>query len=179
MCTSEALRAPPLRLPALRALVPLMLMMRPHFLLLEERDGRAAHAQRAHELRVEVHAAGRRRSRSRSGRRRGGASGRGAAVDDDMQPTELLGGLFHHAVHLLSARDVGRQGDDTPVGSAESSLAAASRRSLFLEMIATSDSLARQLPRDGFPDAQTAARYDRALAFESQVHLMLLQEVID
>ena len=28
-CTSETLRAPPLRLPALRALVPLMLMIRP------------------------------------------------------------------------------------------------------------------------------------------------------
>jgi hypothetical protein len=29
MCTSPALRAPPLRLPAFRALPPLMLMMRP------------------------------------------------------------------------------------------------------------------------------------------------------
>lgn len=29
-CTSDVLRAPPLRLPALRALVPLMLTMRPH-----------------------------------------------------------------------------------------------------------------------------------------------------
>src|SRR3989454_661785 len=45
MCTSEVLRAPPLRLPALRALVPLMLMMRPHFCSF--RYGITARAQRS------------------------------------------------------------------------------------------------------------------------------------
>ncbi len=54
MCTSEALRAPPLRLPALRALVPLILMMRPHFCFFRKGMAARVHAQCAHELRVEV-----------------------------------------------------------------------------------------------------------------------------
>src|SRR6266581_2894354 len=44
-CTREVLRAPPLRFPAFRALVPLILMMRPHFCSFMK--GIAARAQRS------------------------------------------------------------------------------------------------------------------------------------
>ncbi len=54
MCTKPALRAPPLRLPALRALPPLLLMMRPQAAILHERNDRAGTAQRSDILHIEI-----------------------------------------------------------------------------------------------------------------------------
>ena len=138
MCTSEVLRAPPLRLPALRALRPLMLMMRPNPWALSRGMAGPGAAQRPDELHVEVadqvfvdevlDGTGGRRRTARQGR----------AVDQDVQPAQGVGGGVDDAVDLLAVGGVkGHRMARRPVVSAISA-AVASRSGMEREPTTTS-----------------------------------------
>jgi hypothetical protein len=169
MCTRAALRAPPLRLPALRALPPLMLMMRPARRL-HERDDSAGTAQRPYILHVEIL----QQILVDNGFDRAGRGGRtpwrGPAVNQDVQATQLLCRLGDHAVHLLLAGDIGCKRNDAPVRLSSQ----LSRRRLQIHLVPGYDRhigpFASQFPRDGFANAPTTASHDRMLVLQSEVH---------
>src|SRR5438105_11749937 len=156
MCTRPALRAPPLRLPALRAFPPLMLMMRPQpasFM-----NGMTARAQRSAPTYFTLKSSIKSSSTTVSIGPVAVADPprRGSAVDQDVQTTQLLCRLGDHAVHLLVAGDIGCKGNDAPVRLGRQ----LSRRRLQIRLVAGHDrhidSFAGQFPRDGFADAPTA-----------------------
>jgi hypothetical protein len=169
MCTRAELRAPPLRLPALRALAPLMLMMAPA-LDLHERDDSAGTAQRSDIFHVEILQQILVDDRFDRARRGGGASWRGPAVNQDVQAAQLLRRLGDHAVHLLLAGDIGCEGNDAPVRLGSQ----LPRRRLQIPLVPRHDRhidpFASQFPRNGFANAPTAARHDRMLALQPEVH---------
>ena len=90
-----------------------------------------------------------------------------------MHAAELLCRLGDHAVHLLLAGDIGREGKDAPVRFGSQ----LPRRRLESLLVARHDrhidAFARQFPRDGFADAPAAAGHDRMLALQSEVHGIL------
>ncbi len=87
-----------------------------------------------------------------------------------MQAAEPLGGLGDRAVDLLLAGHVGRQRDDLAarlaLQLARDSLEAILRPGDDRDV----DTFARQLERDGFADAETAAGHERAFALQSKIH---------
>jgi hypothetical protein len=83
---------------------------------------------------------------------------------------QLLRRLGDHAVHLLLAGDISREGKDVPV-RLSSKFACRRLQSLLVARYDRHiDAFARQFPRDGFADAPTAAGHDRMLALQSEVH---------
>src|SRR4029077_4947011 len=100
MCTRPALRAPPLRLPAFRALPPLMLMMRPQPAVFM--NGMTAREQRSAPtyFHVEILQTILVDDGFDWACRGCGSPWRGAAVNEDVQAAQLLRRLGDHAVHL-------------------------------------------------------------------------------
>src|SRR5438552_3076013 len=159
-CTSEVLRAPPLRLPALRALVPLMLMMRPHFCSF--RYGMTARAQRSAPTYFTL------KSWSRS-----------SSTTDSIGPVadaEPPGGepLFTRMCRPPSWFAAWATIASTWARLVTSAASGMTRRPLELLLGAGDDRhvdpFAGQLPRDGLADAKAASGHDRVLASEPQVH---------
>ena len=109
------MRAPPLRLPALRALAPLMLTMRPQpcFFM----SGMTARQQRSAPTYFTLKSSS--RSSSTIGFDRSDGAGRtarrGAAVHQDVHAAELPCRLGDHGVDLILAGDIGGQRKDAPV----------------------------------------------------------------
>src|SRR5262249_8140701 len=103
-------------------------------------------------------------------RGRGRAAGRRSAVDENVHAAELSGGLLHHRLHLLTARDVSRDGND----SAPCLGGQLRRRGLEKRFRARSrddvGTLPAQLTRDGFADAAAAAGDDRVPSREPKIH---------
>ena len=169
-CTSEVLRAPPLRLPAFRALVPLMLMMRPQ--PCSFRYGMAARAQRSAPTYFTL------KSCSRSSSTMVSMGPVAVAEPPGGEPlfTRMCSPPSCAAAWATMASTCARlvtsadQRDDAAPGLGGQ----LPRRRLQRVLRARHDgdvrAFAGQLPRDGLADAEAAAGHDRVLAFEPQVH---------
>ena len=83
---------------------------------LHVRQGGAAATQSADVLDVEILQQVRVDNRVDTPDRRRRATGRGAAVDQDVQAAELFGRLMRHAIHLLAAGHVGHHRNDALAG---------------------------------------------------------------
>src|ERR1700730_14841353 len=170
MWTRAALRAPPLRLPALRALPPLMLMMRPQPAVFMK--GMTAREQRSAPTYFVLKSCSKSSSTTVSIGPVAVAEPPGAdplltrmcrppsccAASATMRSTCSL--LVTSAARGTMRRFV----------SAASSRAVASRSPLFRATIPPPPPLGSQFPRNGFANAPTAASHDRMLALQSEVH---------
>src|SRR6266446_5029450 len=170
MCTRPALRAPPLRLPALRALPPLMLMMRPQPAVFMK--GMTARDQRSAPTYFVLKSCSKSSSMTVSIGPVAVAEPPGAdplltrmcrppsccAASATMRSTCSL--LVTSAARGTTRRFV----------AAASSRAVASKSPLVPRHDRHIDPFASQFPRNGLANSPTAASHDRMLALQSEVH---------
>src|SRR6266404_9276876 len=170
MCTRAELRAPPLRLPALRALPPLMLMIRPQPAVFMK--GMTAREQRSAPTYFVLKSCSKSSSTTVSIGPVAVAEPPGAdpLLTRNVQTAQLLCRLGDHAVHLLLAGDIGCEGNDAPVRRGRQ----LSRSCLQIPLVPRHDRhidpFASQFPRNGLANSPTAASHDRMLALQSEVH---------
>ena len=170
MCTSDVLRAPPLRLPALRALRPLMLMMRPQRCSFMK--GMAARAQRSAPTYFTLKSW----RRSSSTRPSMGPTALGEPPGGEPLFTRMWSPPSCAAACATMPSTWARL--VTSAGMAITrrpvSVGQLARRGLQRVLGAGHDghvrAFARQLPRDGLADAEAAAGDDGLLALEPEIH---------
>ena len=138
------------------------------------RDRRAGAAQGAHVLDVEIVEEVFVDDRVDPAGRRGRASWPGAAVDEDLQPPKLAGGVAHGSFDAVAVRHVAGDGQHAPSGRRRD----LSRRSREFILGARADSdidtLAREFERDRLADSAAATDHQAAFPCQSQIHRSIL-----